>query len=113
MKVGVNTLNMYNDWFINFAPEAFRNTRIRTTRDVEHTLKITENLTNVSIDILEENPSVLPTLRMSTCPPIAVDRLIGLAGVSNNLVHSMKRENCRRACPNKSLETSLNKSPHH
>lgn len=90
MKVGVNTLNMYNDWFINFAPEAFRNTRIRTTRDVEHTLKITENLTNVSIDILEENPSVLPTLRMSTCPPIAVDRLIGLAGVSNNLVHSME-----------------------
>ena len=49
------SVDMYNDWFLNFAPEAFRNTRIRTTRDVEHTLKITENLTNVCIEILKEN----------------------------------------------------------
>jgi hypothetical protein len=34
---------MYNDWFINFAPEAYRNTRIKTTKDVELTLKATEN----------------------------------------------------------------------
>jgi hypothetical protein len=36
------------------------------------------------------HPEILPTLRMSTCPPIAVDRLIGLAGVSTNLVKSME-----------------------
>ena len=30
---------------------------------------------------------------MSTCPPIAVDRLIGLAGVSGNLVKAMEKEN--------------------
>jgi hypothetical protein len=38
------------------------------------------------------NPSVLPSLRMSTCPPLAVDRLIGLAGVSRNLVKVMEKD---------------------
>src|SRR5690606_14446622 len=36
------------------------------------------------------HPEVLPTLRMSTCPPIAVDRLIGLSGASPNVVKSME-----------------------
>jgi hypothetical protein len=31
-------------------------------------------------------------LRMATCPPIARDRLIGLAGVSPNLVKNMEDE---------------------
>ena len=35
-------------------------------------------------------PGLLPTLRMSTCPPIAVDRLIGLAGVLPSLVKTME-----------------------
>jgi hypothetical protein len=38
------------------------------------------------------NPAVLPMLRMATCPPIARDRLIGLAGVSPNLVKNMEDE---------------------
>jgi type II restriction enzyme len=86
----VLSVDMYNDWFIKFAPEAYRNTRTKTTKDVEQTLKATENLTNIKTVILKANPSVLPTLRMSTCPPLAVDRLIGLAGVSINLVGKME-----------------------
>jgi len=35
---------------------------------------------------------VLPSLRMSTCLPLAVDRLVGLAGVSGNLVRVMEKE---------------------
>ena len=35
---------------------------------------------------------ILPTLRMSTCPPLAVDRLIGLSGVPANLVKVMEKE---------------------
>lgn len=42
--------------------------------------------------LLKKNPNVLPTLRMSTCPPLAVDRLIGLAGVSKNLVRVMEKQ---------------------
>lgn len=84
------SVDMYNVWFMEFAPKAFRETRIATTRDVEATLRATESMTNIKPSILRKHPEVLPTLRMSTCPPIAVDRLIGLSGVSPNLVRAME-----------------------
>jgi hypothetical protein len=86
------SVDMYNDWFMTFAPKAFRETRIETTKAVEATLRATDNMTNVKPEILRRHPEALPTLRMSTCPPIAVDRLIGLAGVSPNLVKSMEQD---------------------
>lgn len=84
------SVDMYNDWFMKFAPVAFRSTRVQTTRDVEAALAATGNLTNIKPALLRQHPEILPTLRMSTCPPIAVDRLIGLAGVSTTLVKSME-----------------------
>ncbi len=87
------SVDMYNDWFMHFAPEAYRMTRVQTTKDVEATLKATKNLTDVGMALLKATPSVLPSLRMSTCPPLAADRLIGLAGVSGNLVKVMERDN--------------------
>ncbi len=86
------SVDMYNNWFMNFAPEAYRVTRIRTTKDVERALKITRNLTRIQPEILKQHPGILPTLRMSTCPPLAVDRLIGLAGVPANLVKRMEKK---------------------
>lgn len=84
------SVDMYNDWFMKFAPQAFRTTRIQTTKDVEAALQLTGNITNIQASVMRMHPEILPTLRMSTCPPIAVDRLIGLAGVSTNLVKSME-----------------------
>lgn len=84
------SVDMYNAWFMEFAPRAFRETRIATTKSVEATLIATESLTNIKPAILRAHPEVLSTLRMSTCPPLAVDRLIGLSGVSTNLVKSME-----------------------
>jgi XamI restriction endonuclease len=84
------SVDMYNSWFMRFAPDAFRTTRVQTTRDVEAALAVTGNLTNIQPAILRSNPEILPTLRMSTCPPLAVDRLIGLAGVSPGLIKSME-----------------------
>lgn len=86
------SVDMYNDWFMEFAPKAFRTTRIQTTKDVEATLRSTGNMTNIRPVIIRQYPAILPTLRMSTCPPLAVDRLIGLAGASTNLVKSMELE---------------------
>ncbi len=86
------SVDTYNDWFMGFAPEAYRTTRIQTTKDVEATLKSTNNLTNIGIELLRAEPSVLPSLRMSTCPPLAADRLIGLARVSANLVRVMEKD---------------------
>jgi len=86
------SVDMYNDWFLRFAPEAYRKTRVETAEDVGRTFEATSNLKEIGVDLLKANPGVLPTLRMSTCPPLAMDRLIGLAGVSKNLVKSMEKE---------------------
>ncbi len=86
------SVDMYNDWFLKFAPKAFRETRVMTTKEVVDTLKATNNLTNVDPSVLRKHPGVLPTLRMSTCPPLAVDRLIGLTGVPNSLVKRLENE---------------------
>jgi XamI restriction endonuclease len=86
------SVDFYNEWFMAFAPQAFRETRIETTKQVELALQLTENLTNIRPETLQANPAVLPMLRMSTCPPIARDRLIGLAGISPNLVKNMEDE---------------------
>jgi hypothetical protein len=84
------SVDMYNGWFMKFAPKAFRDTRVQTTKDVEAALQLTGNLTNIRSAIMRKHPGILPTLRMSTCPPLAVDRLIGLARVSANLVKCME-----------------------
>jgi hypothetical protein len=76
-----------------FAPKAFRETRIATTRQVEAALGWTENLTRITADMLREHPDVLQMLRMATCPPIARDRLIGLSGGSKALVGYMEHRN--------------------
>jgi hypothetical protein len=45
---------------------------------------------SLSADMLLDNPGILPILRMATCPPLARDRLSGLAGVSRTLVNGME-----------------------
>lgn len=85
------SVDFYNQWFLDFAPAAYRETRETTTRQVEEALVKTKNLRDISAAMLRETPEVLPMLRASTCPPIARDRLIGLAGVSPNLVRRMEK----------------------
>ena len=86
------SVDMYNKWFTQFAPQTYLEKRVQTTKEVEATLETTSNLTNISIDMLKENPGILPTLRMCTSPPLAADRLIGLARVKSNLVKTMEKE---------------------
>jgi hypothetical protein len=84
------SVDLYNDWFTRFAPKAFRDTRMQTTKKVEATLNATDNLNNIRPEVLRQNPEILPSLRMSTCPPIAKDRLIGLARVPPSMVSRME-----------------------
>ncbi len=86
------SVDLYNDWFMKFAPKAYRESRARTAREVEATLKATDNLRNVKPEILRENPAVLPTLRMATCPPLARDRLSGLSRVPRTIVNRLDKE---------------------
>jgi type II restriction enzyme len=103
------SVDMYNLWFMEFAPVAFRETRIKATKEVEETLHRTANLTDIKPALLRQHPDALPTLRMSTCPPIAVDRLIGLAGVSKNLVGCMEEGKLPLRMPLAALNAELEK----
>lgn len=100
------SVDMYNDWFMKFAPKAFRETRVQTTQDVEATLHSTANLTNIQPATMRQHPEILPTLRMSACPPLAVDRLIGLASVSSTLVRCMELE---KKLPGRMTEAAADK----
>lgn len=84
------SVDMYNKWFFVFAPEAFQATRKAVAATVENSLKATDYLRNILPETLRNNPSALSTLRMCTCPPIAVDRLTGLSGAPGNLVGCME-----------------------
>lgn len=88
----LKSVDMYNDWFMRFAPVAFRTTRLQATKDVEAAIHVTDNLQNIQPAMLRLHPEILPTLRMSTCPPLAVDRLIGLSGVLPSLVKRMEEK---------------------
>ncbi len=85
------SVDQFNKWFTQFAPRAFRDARMQTVKDVERSLCHTDDLTSVTPEAIRTNPTILPTLRMATCPPLARDRLIGLADSSKNLVGRMEK----------------------
>jgi len=85
------SVDQFNQWFMRFAPEAFRSTRVETTEHVKAALLATNDLRTLNAATLKANPGALPTLRMCTAPPLAVDRLIGLADASKNLVARMEK----------------------
>ena len=71
---------------MKFAPRAYRDTRKKTIAHVEQGLTLTKYLTRITPEVIKENPAILSTLRMCTCPPLARDRLVGLADSTKNFV---------------------------
>lgn len=84
------SVDQFNHWFMTYAPKAYRDTRIKTVGHVEQGLKLTADLTTITPAVIKQHPAILPTLRMSTCPPLARDRLVGLADSSKNLVGTLE-----------------------
>lgn len=101
------SVDQFNQWFLRFAPKAYRETRKSTVEIVENGLSLTEDLTTITPDILHAHPGILPTLRMSTCPPLARDRLIGLADSSKNLVGSLEEGRIPPRLSSEMLQTHL------
>lgn len=84
------SVDQFNRWFMQFAPAAFRSTRKKVTKSVKMALLAMHDLTEIDLPTLKANPNALATLRMCTAPPLAVDRLIGLANTSKRLVSVME-----------------------
>ncbi|HLF83023.1 MAG TPA: XamI family restriction endonuclease [Blastocatellia bacterium] len=86
------SVDQYNRWFLKFAPKTYREERVKATEYVAAMLGRTNHLRNLTPKELTEHPSILFALRMSTAPPIARDRLVGLAGVPKLLVNTMEKD---------------------
>jgi len=84
------SVDHYNKWFMRFAPRAFRETRLDVTKRVEEAIIASNDLRALSPALLSAHPDVLSTFRMSCCPPLAVDRLVGLADTKKSLIQSME-----------------------
>jgi len=84
------SVDMFNSWFLAAAPKAFRDIRAKTTEEVKSHLVLSDDARAISAALLVQNPKALATLRMATCPPLARERLSGLAGVSKTLVQTLE-----------------------
>ncbi|MBX3377877.1 MAG: XamI family restriction endonuclease [Phycisphaeraceae bacterium] len=103
------SVDQFNQWFMRFAPEAFRSTRIKTTEHVKAALLATRDLRALDATTLRANPGALPTLRMCTAPPLAVDRLVGLSSASKSLIGSMEEGKLAARMKAELLEENLGK----
>src|SRR5947199_6125633 len=103
------SVDQFNQWFMRFAPEAFRSTRVKTTEHVKAALLATRDLRDLNADTLRANPGALPTLRMCTAPPLAVDRLIGLASAKKSLIGSMEKGKLSSGMKAELLDENLTK----
>lgn len=103
------SVDQFNQWFMQFAPQAFRSTRVKTTAHVKAALIATRDLRDLDATTLRVNPSALPTLRMCTAPPLAVDRLVGLASASKSLIASMEEGKLAARMKAERLDENLNK----
>lgn len=84
------SVDLFNAWFRRFAPKAYRDTRVHTTTRVADGLLLTQDLSAITPAALLAHPETLAVLRMATCPPLARDRLVGLADVNKSLVLSLE-----------------------
>lgn len=84
------SVDLYNKWFLEAAPRAYRETRAATAGKVLHAFRATDNLAAITPEVLAAKPAVLQTLRMSTAPPMARDRLSGLAHTPRALVKTLE-----------------------
>lgn len=85
----------YNTWFMsaeNGAPAAYREARAEVVADVEKLFRATDYMRALTPAVIKREPSIVSTLRQTTAPPIARDRLMGLSNANKNLLKKMEDE---------------------
>ena len=86
------SVDLFNQWFLLFAPKAYRDSRAAAAVHVEEGIRLTRDLTAITPGRAQATSRRAPVPRMSTCPPLARDRLVGLADASKNLVKVMEEK---------------------
>jgi hypothetical protein len=99
----------YNDWFLNFAPDTYINARREAINKVESAFQKTECFNSLSIEMLKTAPETITILRLATTPPLARDRLIGLADITSNLMEKMEEGRFPPKMKQKDIDKSLSR----
>ncbi len=82
----------HQTWLLTEGQDAHRRARAKSVVDVERMLDLTSDLRTVTPEILRRNPSILATQRMSTAPPLARERLAGLARAEKSVVLALEQD---------------------
>ena len=85
------SVQMYNDWFMQFAPKTYIDEKIKAEESIDVALKKTCNFLKLDHGILMADPKTIFLMRMATTPPLASDRLAGLADVPGSLLDSLEK----------------------
>ncbi len=56
------SVDLFNTWFMEFAPVAYRDTRVKTTESVQAAIRLTADLQSITPKTLGENPSLRASL---------------------------------------------------
>src|ERR1035438_8181150 len=59
------SVDLFNRWFIKFAPKTYRDTRLKTTEFVEDALSLTNDLRSITPDVLAKHPKASPRSRVA------------------------------------------------
>lgn len=81
-----------DDWYMSTGQDAYRAARRKAIDEVRLVLRATDDLSRIEPAILREIPSVLATLRMSTAPPVARERLAALSRTGRPLMMSLEQD---------------------
>lgn len=105
----IKSVDLYNQWYMTSAPEAYRKARAGVINDVISAIKGLDNYRSIFSEKLITNPQFLSVLRASTAPPLAIDRLVGLSGTTRNVVISLEKGKLPQRHSDKEITECLNK----
>ena len=86
----------YNAWYLIFSAAAYREAHADALRLTERTFNVTNNLRGLNAPLLWRNPEIIRGLRMTSSPPWAVDRLIGISGAGEGLIRALENDSTGR-----------------
>jgi hypothetical protein len=103
----IHSVDFYNQWFMESAPEAYRVARAGVVSRVILTLKGLNYLYGINLNRVIDNPQFLSVLRACTAPPIAVDRLAGLSGTTKTLIKTLENGKVPSRMDKSAIEESV------
>ena len=105
----MESVDFYNNWFMEFAPKAYRDARMGIIKKVEKAMAATGNFTDISVEKLLTCPGLLATLRMATAPPLARDRLAGLSCSDRTLVKRLESDTLQHIVDNENIRGQVSR----